>query len=170
MARAIPILFALAWALQPAMAGAQEATGALIGIVQDAGGGVLRGASVRVSSPALIGGPQTLTTNEQGQFTVPAVQPGAYTVTVTLDSFKTAVVGNVRVNAGVPASVKVAMEIGGLNETVTVAGGSEIVQTQSASVSTTIDTNQILKLPTGSRSALSFVTTSWITFLTVLSL
>jgi hypothetical protein len=76
-----------------------------------------------------------------------------------MDSFKTAVVENVRVNAGVPAAVKVAMAIGGLNETVTVSGGSEIIQTQSAAVSTTIDTNQILKLPTGSRSALDFVTT-----------
>ena len=45
------------------------------------------------------------------------------------------------------------------SETVTVSSGSEIIQTQSAAVSTTIDTNQILKLPTGSRSALDFVTT-----------
>ena len=39
------------------------------------------------------------------------------------------------------------MEVGGLNETVTVDSASEIIQTQSAAVSTTIDTNQILKLP-----------------------
>ena len=44
--------------------------------------------------------------------------------------------------------------------TVVVQGGSEIIQTQSAAVTSTIDTNQILKLPTGSRSALEFVTYS----------
>ena len=139
---------------------AQGGSGTTIitGTVSDASGAVLPGATVVAKNNATAE-ELTAVSNEQGQFTVPAVQPGSYTVTVTMDSFKTAVVENVRVNAGVPASVKVAMEIGGLNETVTVAGGSEIIQTQSASVSTTIDTNQILKLPTGSRSALSFVTT-----------
>ena len=39
-------------------------------------------------------------TNESGTFTVPAVDPGTYTVTVTLMGFKTAVLNDVRVNAG----------------------------------------------------------------------
>ena len=66
---------------------------------------------------------------------------------------------NVTVNAATPASVRAKLEVGGLEETVIVSSGTEIIQTQSAAVSTTIDTNQILKLPTGSRSALEFVTT-----------
>jgi hypothetical protein len=139
---------------------AQGGSGTTIitGTVADASGAVLPGASVVAKNNATAE-ELTATTNDQGNFTIPAVQAGTYTVTVTMPSFKTAVVSDVRVNAGVPASVKVAMEVGGLNETVTVAGGSEIIQTQSAAVSTTIDTNQILKLPTGSRSALEFVTT-----------
>jgi len=68
--------------------------------------------------------------------------------------FKTAVLTNVQVLAATPASVRVTLEVGGLEETVIVSGGSEIIQTQSAAVTSTIDTNQILKLPTGSRSAL----------------
>jgi hypothetical protein len=54
--------------------------------------------------------------------------------------------------------VRVALEVGGLEETVTVQGGSEIIQTQSPAVTSTLDANQILKLPTGSRSALDFIT------------
>ena len=54
--------------------------------------------------------------------------------------------------------MRVTLAVGGLEETVVVASGSEIIQTQSAAVVNTIDTNQILKLPTGSRSALNFVT------------
>jgi hypothetical protein len=73
--------------------------------------------------------------------------------------FKSAVLNGVQVNAGVPASVRVTLDVGGLEETVVVEGGSEIIQTQSAAVTATIDTNQILKLPTGSRSALDFITT-----------
>ena len=139
---------------------AQGGSGTTIitGTVTDSSGAVLPGASI-VAKNAATAGEMTATTNEQGQFTIPAVQPGTYTVTVTMMSFKTAVVNEVRVNAGVPASVKVVLEVGGVNETVTVASGTEIIQTQSAAVSTTIDTNQILKLPTGSRSALEFVTT-----------
>jgi hypothetical protein len=145
---------ALCMAMTSASAFAQGGSGTTIitGTVVDSSGAVLPGASVVAKNNATAE-ELAATSNEQGQFTLPAVQPGTYTVTVTLMSFKTAIVNDVRVNAGVPASVKVAMEIGGLNETVTVAGGSEIMQTQSAAVSTTIDANQILKLPTGSRAS-----------------
>jgi hypothetical protein len=129
----------------------------IIGTVSDASGAVIPGATVLVKN----NGTATefnATTNDQGGFTIPAVDPGTYTVTVTLMGFKTAVLNNVVVNAATPASVRVRLEVGGLEETVVVSGGSEIIQTQSASVTTTIDTNQILKLPTGSRSALEFIT------------
>ena len=56
---------------------AQGLTGALIGTVKDAQGGVLPGAVVRVTSPALIGGPATVTTNEKGQLRFPRLPPGA---------------------------------------------------------------------------------------------
>ncbi len=71
--------------------------------------------------------------------------------------FKTAVLNDVRVNASTPATVKIALAVGGLEETVVVTGGTEIIQTTSAAVTSTIDSNEILKIPTGSRSALEFV-------------
>jgi hypothetical protein len=129
----------------------------IIGTVTDASGAVIPGATVVVKSNATAT-EFNATTNDQGSFTIPAVDPGTYTVTVTLMGFKTAVLNDVIVNAATPASVRVRLEVGGLEETVVVSGGSEIIQTQSAAVTTTIDTNQILKLPTGSRSALDFVT------------
>jgi hypothetical protein len=129
----------------------------IIGTVTDTSGGVIPGAEVLVKNKAT-GLEFTAVTNEQGGFTIPAVDPGTYTVTVTLMGFKTAVIDNVVVNAATPTSVRARLEVGGLEETVVVSGGSEIIQTQSAAVTTTIDTNQILKLPTGSRSALEFVT------------
>ena len=64
------------------IAAAQGLTGALIGTVKDAQGGVLPGAIVRVSSPALIGGPMTLTTNEKGQLRFPALPPGLYALDI----------------------------------------------------------------------------------------
>jgi hypothetical protein len=130
----------------------------IVGTVTDASGGVIPGATVTAKENATAT-EYTATSNEQGAFTIPAVDPGTYTVTVSLMGFKTAVLNKVIVNAATPSSVRVKLEVGGLEETVVVTGGSEIIQTQSAAVTTTIDTNQILKLPTGSRSALTFVTT-----------
>jgi hypothetical protein len=141
----------------PAFAQGGGATTSLSGTVTDTSGAIIPGANVAIKSNAT-STEFTAVTNESGFFTVPSIDPGSYTVTVTLMGFKTAVLNDVRVSAATPATVKVALEVGGLEETVVVQGGSEIIQTQSAAVTSTIDTNQILKLPTGSRSALEFVT------------
>ena len=131
-------------------------TASIAGAVVDTSGAVIPGADVKVKNNATQA-EFSAVTSENGTFSVPALQPGTYTVTITLMGFKTAIVNDVVVNAGVPASVRVALEVGGLEESVTVEGGSEIVQTQTAAVSTTLDTNQIAKLPVGSRSVLDFV-------------
>ena len=141
----------------PTFAQGGSTASSITGTVADASGAVIPGANVVVKNNATAT-EFTATTNDQGGFTIPSIDPGSYTVTVTLMGFKTAVLNDVRVNAATPAAVRVTLAVGGLEETVVVSGGSEIMQTQSAAVTTTIDTNQILKLPTGSRSALDFVT------------
>jgi len=67
-------LVACACLLQAHVATAQGLAGALIGSVRDAQGEVVSGAIVRLSSPALMGGPVTLTTNETGQLRFPLLQ------------------------------------------------------------------------------------------------
>ncbi|HEY7499985.1 MAG TPA: TonB-dependent receptor [Vicinamibacterales bacterium] len=141
----------------PALAQGGGATTSLSGTVTDASGAIIPGANVAVKNAAT-GTTFETVTNESGYFSVPALDPGTYTVTVTLMGFKTAVVNDVRVNASTPATVKVAMAVGGLTDTIVVQGGAEIIQTTTPAVTSTIDTNQILKIPTGSRSALEFVT------------
>jgi hypothetical protein len=133
------------------------ATSSITGVVTDAAGGVVPGATVTVKSEST-GTEFNTVTSVTGGFTVPALNVGAYTVTVGLSGFKTAVLKGVQVTAGLPASVRVKLEVGGLSETVEVVGGAEIVQTQSAAGTTTINTKGILNLPVSSnRSALDFV-------------
>ena len=156
--RAWALMLVLAVATTPAFAQGGSTASSIVGTVTDASGAVIPGATVVVKNNGT-GTEFNAVSNEQGGFTIPQVDPGSYSVTVTLMGFKTFVAKDVRVNAATPASVRATLEVGGLEETVVVQGGSEIIQTQSAAVSTTIDTNQILKLPTGSRSALDFVTT-----------
>lgn len=131
-------------------------TSTLNGTVVDASGAVLPGANVVVKHTAT-GLTQSAVTNGEGAFSIPSLPIGTYTVTVSLPSFKTVVVNNVVLTSGTGAAVRTTMELGGVEEQVTVSSTSEIVQTQSSTVSSTINTNQITKLPLTSRSAMDFV-------------
>jgi hypothetical protein len=131
-------------------------TSTLSGTVTDTSGAVIPGASVVVKK-ADTGLTSEAITNTEGQFTIPQLASGKYTVTVTLSGFKTATVNDVELNAGVPAGVSVKLEVGGIEEQVVVTAGSEVVKTQSSTVSTTLTSKQISSLPLTSRSALDFV-------------
>jgi hypothetical protein len=92
-----------------------------------------------------------------GGFTIPAVPVGTYTVTISLTGFKNAVLKGVVVTASQPANVRTKLEVGGLQETVTVEAASAMIQTQTSVASTTINTQQISFLPVASRNTLDFV-------------
>jgi len=132
------------------------ATSTLSGTVTDTSGAVIPGASVVVKK-ADTGLTSEAVTNAEGQFTVPQLASGKYIVTVSLAGFKTATVNDVELNAGVPAGVTVKLEVGGIEEQVVVQAGSEVVKTQSSTVSTTLSSKQIQSLPLTSRDGLAFV-------------
>ncbi len=131
-------------------------TGSISGTVLDPKGAVVPGATVVVKSVATNQENTTQTSND-GTFTVPSLTAGLYTATVTASGFKQAVVTDVKVDVGRPSSIHVDLEIGSANETVTVVGGGELLQTQSATVGTTLVGRQITDLPTASRDALDLV-------------
>ncbi len=131
-------------------------TSTLSGIAVDSSGAVLPGADVTIKHLST-GLTQTAVTNADGAFSFPGMNVGTYSVTVTLSGFKTFVSNNVVLTSGAPANVRATLEIGGIEEQVVVSSASEIVQTQSTTVSSTINTNQITKLPLTSRSAMDFV-------------
>src|SRR6185503_867201 len=72
--------------------------------------------------------------------------------------FRTAIVTDVTLIAGQPGNLQVKLEVGSLTETIQVKGGTDLVQTQSAAVSSTINADQIRNLPLTTRNALSAVT------------
>jgi hypothetical protein len=154
--RSVVLSMALMLTLIGASAFAQGGTSSITGVVEDQGGGVIPGATVVATNNATSGNFQAVSGTDGG-FTIPALPVGTYTVSVSLQGFKSAVVPNVVVTAGQPSNVRVKLEVGGVTETVTVEGGSSMIQTQASQASTTIDTNQILNLPVTSRSALTFV-------------
>lgn len=151
----LTVMMLMASALVFAQGGATTAS--LTGRVSDPSGAVIPGADVTVRHNAT-GTLFQAVTGTDGNFTVPALNPGIYTVTVALMGFKTAQLPDVQVIAATPATVRVTLEVGTLEETVVVTGATEILQTQSAAVTTTLTTQQISALPTATRNTLDFVT------------
>ena len=135
-----------------------QVTSSLSGAVTDPTGAVVAGATVTVKSPASGSEFKTITSN-QGTYNVPSLGAGKYVVVVTASGFKSATVQDIEIDAGTPATVNVTLEVGQANETVVVQGGAEIVQTQTANVSTTLNSNQILNLPLVTRNPVNFVST-----------
>jgi hypothetical protein len=134
---------------------AGQATTSISGTVVDSGGGIIPGATVVVTNAA--GTTFETSTNAEGIFNVPAVTAGMYTVTVSLSGFKSYRT-EVRVQLGVPASLKVALEVGEISETITVMSSSELINTQTPTVAATLNSDQLLRMPTPTRNALNAVT------------
>jgi Carboxypeptidase regulatory-like domain/TonB dependent receptor len=133
------------------------ATSSLSGVVVDTGGGVVPGATVVVKNTATGSQFETIS-NTDGLFSVPAIAAGTYSVTVSLSGFKTAVINDLRVSIGQPVSVKATLEVGNLEETIVVQSSSDIVNTQTATISSTLNVDQINKMPMPTRNALNAVT------------
>ena len=131
--------------------------GSITGSVKDPNGAVVPNASVTVKNSAT-GLVRTTTTSEEGIFTVPQLPTGVYHVTIeTKSGFKKSEVTGVKVDVGSPTAVNVALELGSAQETVTIVGGGEVLQTQTANVGNTITGRQITELPFTSRDALDLV-------------
>jgi Carboxypeptidase regulatory-like domain len=132
-------------------------TSSLSGVVVDPGGGIVPGATVLVKNSAT-GTTSETVTNADGVFSVPALEIGAYTVTVSLTGFKTAVVNDVKVVPGAPASIKAVLTVGNLEERIEVSSSSDIINTQTATISAVLNVDQINKMPMATRNALNAVT------------
>lgn len=137
--------------------GQSTSTSSLSGVVVDTSAGVLPGAVVVIKNNATSVTVQ-LMTNGSGVFSAPALDAGTYTVTVTLSGFKTVVVSSVKLVAATPADLpKITLEVGSLSETVEVRGGTELVQTTSTAVSSTINVKQINSLPLVTQNGSAFI-------------
>jgi hypothetical protein len=137
---------------------AQIVTTRLSGIVTDTSGAVVAGAAVMVTDPTQ-GRKFEVKTDEKGFWAIPSLPTGVYQVIITQTGFKTATVENVKIDAGVPATANATLEVGSISERVEVTGGAEVVQADSAALSTTLQGSQIHDLPFTSRNATELIAT-----------
>ncbi len=142
------LLFLAAFIVLPMTTGAQGLNGTLVGTVKDEQGLVLPGAMVRVSSPALIGGELTATTNERGQLRFPVLAPGTYALTIELPPrFAAYREENITLGAGATLERTVVLTLAGVAEAVIVEGSSRI-EARSSGFETRFGPEYLRTIPT----------------------
>ncbi|MDP2319490.1 MAG: TonB-dependent receptor [Acidobacteriota bacterium] len=145
----VPMVSSTAWA--------QTFTGGLRGAVRDSGG-VVPGVTVTLLNEGN-GATRDAVSNEQGQYNFAAVPPGTYTVTAVLAGFKTYEQKAIRVAAQQFVTLDIGLEVGQLQETITVTGAAPLIDTSNATGGGVISTQQLSTLPSGGRSAFLFALT-----------
>ena len=148
---------ALACLVQADVLAAQPLTGALIGTVKDAQGGVLPGAVVRVSSPALMGGPQIVITNERGQLRLPALPPGQYTLEVEVQGFKAYREDGIRIGIGATIERTVVLNLEQFEESLVVEGQGSRLEARGSGFETRFGPEDLSAIPTRRFSMFDFI-------------
>jgi len=129
------------------MAHAQSAgTGAISGIVSDPQNRAVPNATVTATSLET-GQARTATTGPDGDFKFSLLPPGNYRLKFTAAGFKTSEVSSVTVTVTETASANAALEVGTVNQTVTVESSVETLQTESSTLGTTVTGSTITALP-----------------------
>lgn len=121
-------------------------TGTLVGEITDPSGAVIAGATVTLED-ASAGVRMSATTNDQGKYIFPAVQPGTYTVTANKSGFSTAKTTGQVVNVGSQLTINLKLKVGGGSETVEVQVQGTELQTLNSTVGQTITQEAINALP-----------------------
>jgi len=133
---------------------AQQLSGRIEGVLNDPQGAAVPGARV-VATHQETNARYDSTSSETGAFAIPSVRLGRYTLTVEAAGFRQAVVKDVLVEVGGTATVTVNLEVGALQEAVTVtAEGAQLtINTVDAELGTVVDTRRVLELPLNGRNA-----------------
>ena len=147
LVRSVAMLLALA-----SIAFAQG-TGEITGTITDTTGGVVPGASVRVTNVAT-GATRHVTSNEAGVYSVPALPPATYTVIVELQGFQTQTRRSLLLQVQQVARADFAIEAGAVQESIEVTGGAALLATEDSTVGQVIDNKRIVELPLNGRSYL----------------
>ncbi|HYM21604.1 MAG TPA: TonB-dependent receptor [Vicinamibacterales bacterium] len=140
----------LAVALSAGSAHAQSFQGGLRGTVKDAQG-VIPGATVTMTNQQNNTVRETQT-NGQGEYSFPAVEPGMYTVKASVPGYKTFERKGVTISVQSFINLEIALEVGTLEETITVTGDAPLIETTNASTGDTLDTRSLESIPSAGRS------------------
>lgn len=133
-----------------------DVTGSIVGYVRDKSGAVLPNATV-TAIQAATGYTRSVTTDASGQYSLLALPPGHYRLTAAVQNFQQGVISNVDLNVNDALHFDFLLQVGNVNETVSVDADALQVQTVVTSTGTTIESPQILAMPLNGRSYLDLL-------------
>jgi hypothetical protein len=146
------LLLAMAGILQAQIA--NEA--AVLGVVADQSGAVIPGAKIRVTNLDT-GFTKEDSSDATGKFEVLALPIGPYSVAVSMDGFKSWKLNKLVLEIGERSRISPLLQLGNVNQQVTVAGIGEQIQTENASTETVIQEKQVTDLPLDGRNVIQLV-------------
>ena len=131
-------------------------TAQITGRITDSSGAVIQGAAVRVMN--VDNGTQRGTSSDvDGFYTVPLLQPGNYRITVEQPGFKTINRSGIKLTVDQEARIDLALEVGEVTEKVDVTEEAPLLESQTATVSTLVNNQQILEMPLNGRTFTSLL-------------
>ncbi|HEY0099195.1 MAG TPA: TonB-dependent receptor [Pyrinomonadaceae bacterium] len=136
---------------------AQESRGTLTGRVSDQTGAAIPNATVIVKSQQT-NIETTVTTGDEGNYTVTPLQPGRYTVSIEAPGFKRAVSDVVELFTATTSTFDVNLEVGAVGETVTVNADAPLLEADTASRGQVIESTRISELPLVGRNPINLAT------------
>ncbi len=148
----VAFLFGLLVILSSARLRAQLTSSTVYGQVTDAMGGAVAGAQVSVTNTDT-NLTRTMETNSAGEYRVELLPVGNYRVEITKTGFKKVVLGGVVLEVNVPARVDAVVQLGDINQTVTVSESVPLVDTTSPEIGRTIENQEVVNLPLVNRNA-----------------
>jgi hypothetical protein len=130
---------------------AQVQSGRIVGVITDPNQAAIPSASVTVSNTAT-NVTRTVQTDNSGEFTVTPLDPGIYTVRISMNGFQTSTAEKVEVQVNQSARVDVQLALGSTATTVLVTAAAPLLNTESGSLNTVVTNTEIVNLPLNGRS------------------
>lgn len=134
----------------------QTSTSEISGTVRDNSGAVVPGASVTLTNEET-GVTYRQQSTDRGFYSFPALPVGIYSVNVEAKGFKTALLTKNQLVVNTPLTVDVALELGQLNEVVSVEAKSELLQTSNATMGNVVTSKEVTELPLNGRNPLTLL-------------
>src|SRR5262249_47007213 len=146
---AILLSLALCWVETPS-AKAQIGTGSIIGVATDQSGAIVPDVEVTITNAATNVSRVTLTTRS-GDYSVPGLLPGRYSVTAKRQGFRTTTVPAFELQVDQIARVNIALQVGQVAQAVRVEAQAPLLDTASATVGQVIENRRVVDLPLNGR-------------------
>jgi hypothetical protein len=130
---------------------AQVTTATLYGVIKDPSGAVLPGVSITATHQGT-GQSRSVVSDERGEFALPALPVGTYTLKLELPGFKTYTNQGMQLNSGQNVRQTFVLEVGQVSENITVAETAPLVETASSAQQRSLGTTEVSELPLARRN------------------